>query len=79
MFIGDERHKRSQQWLSPADPSANYNIARETHQDGTATWFIQGSTFHGWEVRGSLLWIHGKRMPIPNISYLASSDCEHAW
>lgn len=65
MLIGDKRHKQSRKWLSPADPSSNYNIARDTYHDGTATWLIQGTDFHEWEVRGSLLWIHGKRMFLP--------------
>jgi hypothetical protein len=50
-------------WLSPPDPSKNHNIAHEAKHDGTAEWFIQGSTFEKWYTTGSLLWIHGKRMP----------------
>ena len=53
--------KESRSWLSPPDPSPNYNIARETHQDGTATWFCEGGVFREWNANGSLLWIHGKR------------------
>ena len=62
MFSGDQLQDKSRQWFSPADPSSNYNIAREAYHDGTATWFVQGTTFREWEVTGSLLWIHGKRM-----------------
>ncbi|KAF8258295.1 hypothetical protein EI94DRAFT_1623211 [Lactarius quietus] len=50
----------SRMWLSPPDPSENQNIACEVCYDGTATWFIQGSTFLEWNMTGSLLWIHGK-------------------
>ena len=64
-FTGDQLQDKSRQWLSPADPSSNYNIAREAHHDGTATWFVQGPTFREWEVTGSLLWIHGKRTIFP--------------
>jgi hypothetical protein len=77
MFVGDERHKQSQQWLSPADPSNNYNIARDTYHEGTATWYIQGTAFREWEMRGSLLWIHGKRIFFPKILYSPPSDSEH--
>ncbi|KAH9083709.1 ankyrin repeat-containing domain protein [Lactarius deliciosus] len=56
----DQLHDKSRQWLSPADPSTNYNIACKTYHDGTATWFIQGTTFREWQVTGSLLWIHGR-------------------
>ena len=64
-FTGDQLQDKSRQWLSPADPSSNYNIARGAYHDGTATWFVQGTTFREWEVTGSLLWIHGKRMFFP--------------
>ncbi|KAN0133847.1 hypothetical protein V8E53_008342 [Lactarius tabidus] len=56
----DRLQRESRSWLSPPDPSPNYNIARETHQDGTATWFYEGSVFAEWNACGSLLWIHGK-------------------
>ncbi|KAF8266798.1 hypothetical protein EI94DRAFT_134035 [Lactarius quietus] len=47
-------------WLSPPDPSTNYNIGlRDLHKE-TATWFIEGRIFQGWHSSGSLLWIHGK-------------------
>jgi hypothetical protein len=61
LVAGDQLQKDSRSWLSPPDPSQNYNIACEIHQDGTATWFFQGSIFTEWNVKGSLLWIHGKR------------------
>ena len=51
----------SKSWLSPPDPSKNYNIGYKAHQDGTATWFFEGSVFDAWNAKGSLLWIHGKR------------------
>ncbi|KAI0292992.1 hypothetical protein B0F90DRAFT_1822487 [Multifurca ochricompacta] len=47
-------------WLSPPDPSKNHNIARKSHHDGTASWFIHGNTFPEWRATGSLLWVHGK-------------------
>ncbi|KAH9053059.1 ankyrin repeat-containing domain protein [Lactarius vividus] len=52
--------RESRSWLTPPDPSPNYNIAREIHQDGTATWFCEGGVFAEWNAKGSLLWIHGK-------------------
>ncbi|KAH8994011.1 hypothetical protein EDB92DRAFT_1944287 [Lactarius akahatsu] len=52
-------------------PSTNYNIACKAYHDGTATWFIQGTTFSEWEVTGSLLWIHGR--PGSGKSILCSS------
>ena len=60
-FAGDQLQKDSMSWLCPPDPSKNYNIGCQIHRDGTATWFFQGSTFSEWSVKGSLLWIYGKR------------------
>ncbi len=59
---GDRLQRESRSWLTPPDPSPNYNIARKIHQDGTATWFCEGSVFTEWNAKGSLLWIHGKRV-----------------
>ncbi|KAF8266064.1 hypothetical protein EI94DRAFT_1702005 [Lactarius quietus] len=46
----DQLQDKSPQWLSPANPSSNYELFYE----GTATWFIQGTTFREWEVTSSL-------------------------
>ncbi len=62
LFLGDQLQKESRSWLSPPDPSPNYNFACETHQDGTATWFFQGSVFAEWNAMSSLLWIYGTRV-----------------
>ena len=48
-------------WLSPPDPSTNYNIARKAHHNGTAEWFFRGSIFNQWKSTASFLWVHGKR------------------
>ncbi|KAH9178045.1 hypothetical protein EDB89DRAFT_2064425 [Lactarius sanguifluus] len=47
-------------WLSPPDPSINYNTACGTHHEGTAAWLARGDAFKGWRADGSLLWVHGK-------------------
>lgn len=69
-FAGDQRLDKSRQWLSPVDPSTNYNASRKAYHDGTASWFIQGTSFREWEVIGSLLWVHGKRVFISMVSFL---------
>jgi hypothetical protein len=73
VFAGDQLQDKSRQWLSSVDPSTNFNSARKAHHDGTAAWFIQDTTFHEWEVNGSLLWIHGKRMFISTFSFFSLS------
>ncbi|KAH9061914.1 hypothetical protein EDB87DRAFT_1560217, partial [Lactarius vividus] len=60
LVAGDRLQRESRSWLSPPDPSSNYNIARDIHQDGTARWFCNGSVFAEWNAKGSLLWIYGK-------------------
>ncbi|KAH9976776.1 hypothetical protein BGW80DRAFT_1558544, partial [Lactifluus volemus] len=57
-----QARKELQQWLDPPDPSINYNLARDIHHDGTATWFTRGETFDRWKSSSSKssLWIHGK-------------------
>jgi len=52
-----------EKWLSPPDPSVNYNAASEAHPglEGTAVWFIETTAFTDWKASGPLLWIYGKR------------------
>ncbi|KAI9434703.1 hypothetical protein H4582DRAFT_1881751, partial [Lactarius indigo] len=47
-------------WISPPDPSINYNTACGAHHEGTATWLTRGDAFKGWRTDGCLLWVHGK-------------------
>jgi len=70
--IKQSRRREIQKWLSPPDPWKNYNIARESLHQGTATWFTEGDIFAEWKLTGSLLWIHGKRLSI-------SALCSHNW
>jgi hypothetical protein len=62
ILAGGQLRANLRKWLSPPDPSTNHNIACGAHLKGTATWFLQGSTFQTWKSSSSLLWIHGKRM-----------------
>jgi hypothetical protein len=60
-LVGDQLQKDARNWISPPDPSKNYNIASEIYQTGTGLWFFQGGVFSDWSSKGTLLWIHGKR------------------
>ena len=62
ILVGSQLRENLRKWLSPPDPSTNHNMACGTHHKGTATWFLQSSTFQTWKFSSSLLWIHGKRM-----------------
>jgi hypothetical protein len=66
MLLGDLKT-----WLSPPDPSTNYELGLEAYHRGTATWFIEGKTFQEWDSTGSLLWIHGKRTSFHRGVYLS--------
>ena len=62
ILLGNQLRESICKWLSPPDPSTNYNIACGTRHKKTATWFFQGGIFQEWKSTGSLLWIHGKRL-----------------
>src|SRR6267154_5107131 len=63
-LTGNQLRQDIRRWLSPPDPSTNHNIACSAQHEGTATWFFQENGFKEWKSSGSLLWIHGKRMPL---------------
>ncbi|KAH9177940.1 hypothetical protein EDB89DRAFT_1844054, partial [Lactarius sanguifluus] len=60
-------------WLSPPDPSVNYNTACDAHHMGTSSWCTQGNTFSNWQSSGGLLWIYGKRNCI-RVNHLLSTS-----
>ncbi|KAI0299219.1 hypothetical protein BC826DRAFT_996070, partial [Russula brevipes] len=62
--LGDQKRnlllQELKNWLSPPDPSVNYNTASDAHHEGTAVWFTESTDFMDWKSSGSLLWIYGK-------------------
>ena len=60
--VGDQLEKDVQYWLSPPDPSTNQNFVSKARHEGTGGWFFESSALTEWKAKGSLLWIHGKRM-----------------
>ncbi|KAJ1329892.1 ankyrin repeat domain-containing protein 50 [Microdochium nivale] len=47
-------------WLTPPDPSTNFNKARQQHHDGTGQWLLQSDTYIKWKKeRNSFLWLIG--------------------
>ena len=63
ILLGNQLLESIRRWLSPPDPSTNHDIACDTHHKKTASWFFQGNIFQEWKSTGSLLWVHGKRLP----------------
>lgn len=47
-------------WLSPPDPSENYNKALKQRHGHSGLWFLQSETFTKWKAwRNSFLWLYG--------------------
>jgi hypothetical protein len=60
-YLGTE-HKRDKikRWLSPPDPSTNYNKALMQRHKDSGGWFIESESFAEWKTRqSSFLWLHG--------------------
>ena len=74
LLLGDLLQKDIRSWLSPPDPSKNYNIACRAHYGGTAEWFIHGDTFEEWKAMGTVLWIHGKRAWLARPPFVCFAD-----
>ncbi len=53
--MGEEVPQKLKGWLSPPDPSTNYNIGLRYLHKETATWFLEGRIFREWHSTGSLL------------------------
>lgn len=66
-------HSAIHSWLSPPDSTQNHNTVCETRQKGASKWFFQSKAFGEWNSRGSLLWIHGKRIFVLLASLLECS------
>lgn len=62
--VKDLGFKQSQEqikrWLSPSDPSTNYNKALQQRQEGSGLWFLQIDAFAKWKkTQNSFLWLYG--------------------
>ena len=59
-IVGQQLLKDLQGWLTPPDPSMNYNTACASQHERTSMWVFREEIYEEWESSGSLLWIHGK-------------------
>jgi hypothetical protein len=56
----EQRRTELHRWLSPPEPSTNYNKALQQRQEGTGSWFLQTEAFAAWKLqRNSFLWLYG--------------------
>jgi hypothetical protein len=47
-------------WLSPPDPSSNYQRALKLHQEGTGVWYLENKEHTTWKTSSSTFhWLHG--------------------
>lgn len=56
----EQKRRQMEYWLSPPDPSTNFNKALQQRHKGSGLWFIQSDSFIKWRTQpGSFLWLHG--------------------
>ena len=56
----EQRREKIERWLSPPNPSTNYNRALQQRQEGTGLWFLQSHVYTQWKIqRNSTLWLYG--------------------
>jgi Cdc6-like AAA superfamily ATPase len=55
-----QRQAEIEKWLSPPDPSTNYNEALKQRQEGTGLWLLHTPAYINWKIeQPSALWLHG--------------------
>jgi NACHT domain len=63
-------------WLSPPDPSSNFQKALKQRQSGTGVWFLQHERYIRWKSgKSQFLWLHG--IPGCGKSVLSSTILEN--
>jgi Cdc6-like AAA superfamily ATPase len=71
-----QKHGEIYRWLSPLDPSTNFNKALQQRQEGTGLWLLQSSPFTKWHSQqNSFLWLHG--IPGCGKTILSSTIIKH--
>lgn len=67
---------RIKAWLSPTDPSTNFNHAKKIRHTGTGKWLLQSDSFVEWEHGARRhLWLYG--MPGCGKTILLSTILDH--
>ena len=59
-LVYKQSRREVHRWLSPPDPSTNYNKALKQCQEGTGLWFLRHHAYVQWKTqRNSSLWLYG--------------------
>lgn len=57
----EDLSSRISTWLSPPDPSSNFEAARKKRQPDTGLWLLEGPIYTKWkQTPSSFLWLYGK-------------------
>ncbi|KAH8171120.1 ankyrin repeats (3 copies) domain-containing protein [Sarocladium implicatum] len=68
--------KLARDWLSPPDPSIDFNKALRLRHRGSGQWFLDSQLYQSWKSRaGSFLWLHAR--PGCGKTVLSSTVIEH--
>jgi hypothetical protein len=71
-----QKHGEIYRWLSPSDPSTNFNKALQQRQESTGLWLLQNNQFKKWQSQpNSFLWLYG--IPGCGKTILSSTIIEH--
>lgn len=56
----EQKRGKIEHWLSPPDPSTNFNKALQQRHKGSGLWLLQSDGFLKWRTQpNSFLWLHG--------------------
>jgi hypothetical protein len=60
-IISQQQQSNMHTWLSPPDPSTNYNKALEARHKDSGQWFLESPEYASWRAQpNSFLWLNGK-------------------
>ena len=79
IIVGERILHDLQGWLTPPDPSTNYNIACSAQHERTSVWVFNEAIYKEWESTGSLFWIHGKGLSSFRRVYMSSESSFRSW
>ncbi len=61
-FIDEQSIAKANEWLSPANVTANHKAATNLRHADTGVWFLRGDAFQKWlDEDNSFLWLHAIR------------------